>query len=261
MDTRRNQRLARTPAARPPARRVSRHESTSINMTADEQEDVLHEEHQALRDQLLHRVDIGCHAGDDPAGLLGLEVVERERHHVREQAVAHGAQKALADARDVDDREPAEQETRDGEAEIHDDREVQGTGITLTDAVVDAVLHQERSGRQGGGLQQEHERRAHDRDPLRLQHREQALEDPSASATQRLLGNASLQKPPIRASTGSVSSAQVGWRCLHPCFSTSAQNFAVPADASSPLVGSAITLPPSINTTRSARAIVACRGR
>ena len=64
---------------------------------ADEHERVLHEQHEALRDQLLHRVDVGGHARDDLAGLLGLEVVEREAHHVTEQPVAQVAEEPLAD--------------------------------------------------------------------------------------------------------------------------------------------------------------------
>ena len=71
-DTRRNQRLAKntggTITSTPSA---SCHDSTRITIDrADEQEDVLHEEHEALRDQLLQRVDVGGHARDEPARLL-----------------------------------------------------------------------------------------------------------------------------------------------------------------------------------------------
>ena len=85
---------------------------------ADEHERVLHEQHEALRDELLHRVDVGGHAGDDLARLLGLEVVEREAHHVPEQPVAQLAEEPFTDARDEDDRDPPEDEAREREDEV-----------------------------------------------------------------------------------------------------------------------------------------------
>ena len=100
---------------------------------ADEQEDVLDEQHEALRDQLLHRVDVGGHAGDDPAGLLGLEVVERQRHEVAEQPVAHAAQEALADPRDEDDR-------RTGRARRPEQRHARGRRSTAWFSAAGVVL-------------------------------------------------------------------------------------------------------------------------
>ena len=99
--------------------------------------------------ELLHRVDVGGHARDDPAGLLGLEVVERERHQVPEQPVAQVAQEALTDPRDEDDREPAEHEAERTRATRYThDREVRARrASSLADAVVDAVPHQQRAGR------------------------------------------------------------------------------------------------------------------
>ena len=109
-ETRRNQRLAKntggTMTSTPSA---SCHDiRDDHDHRAGEQEDVLHEQHETLRDQLLHRVDVGRHAGDDLAGLLPLEEVERQRHQVVEQPLAQLAQERLADRGDEQDREPAE---------------------------------------------------------------------------------------------------------------------------------------------------------
>ena len=92
-------------------RQLPRHDDHYYN-GADEQEDVLHEQHEALRDQLLQRVDVGRHAGDDASRLLRLEVVERQRHHVAEEPVTQVAQEALADARDEHYRRLAEHEAQ-----------------------------------------------------------------------------------------------------------------------------------------------------
>ncbi len=120
---------------------------------ADEHERVLHEQHESLRDQLLHRVDVGGHAGDDPARLLGLEEVERQAHHVTEEAVAEIAQEALADARDEDDRDAPEHESGEGDGQVGEHRVVERGRAAVRvvragQARVDAVLHEQRPGEQ-----------------------------------------------------------------------------------------------------------------
>ena len=90
---------------------ASCHDISTITIDrAAEQEDVLHEQHEALRDQLLHRVDVGGHAGDDLARLLAFEEVERQRHQVVEEPLAQLAQERLADPCDEQDREAAEED-------------------------------------------------------------------------------------------------------------------------------------------------------
>jgi hypothetical protein len=51
---------------------------------AGEQQAVLHEHDQAHLHELLERLDVGGHAGDELAGLLALEEVHPQRHQVPE---------------------------------------------------------------------------------------------------------------------------------------------------------------------------------
>ena len=98
---------------------------------AHEQEDVLDEQHQALRDELLHRVDVGGHARHDLARVLPLEEVERERHQVIEQALAQLAQERLADPRDQQDRQATEEDGRERHEQVEHDRDVQRPRVVV----------------------------------------------------------------------------------------------------------------------------------
>ena len=92
--------------------------------------------------------------GDDPARLLAFEEVERQRHQVVEQSLAQLAQERLADARDEQDREPAEEQRRRtpsrGRARPRGSAQ---PASSLAHAVVDAVAARARAREQRADLQ------------------------------------------------------------------------------------------------------------
>ena len=71
---------------------------------AEEEQDVLGEPEDADLDELLERVDVRGHARHEHAGLLTLEEVEPERHHVVEHPLAEVLEERLADPRQLPHR-------------------------------------------------------------------------------------------------------------------------------------------------------------
>src|SRR5262249_55007720 len=96
---------------------------------AHEQQTVLDEHDEAHLDDLLHRVHIRGHAGDELAGFLALEEVHAERHQVSEHTRAEVPQERLTDAGDHLDHGPAEEQARDRRKEIEQRREVECAGV------------------------------------------------------------------------------------------------------------------------------------
>ena len=96
---------------------------------ADEDQEVLDEHHEPGADELLQRVDVGGHARHEPAGLLPVEEVERERRDVAEHLLAQRAEEPLAGPAHQPDHPAAEHEAEDRDDEVRDRGAVQRGGV------------------------------------------------------------------------------------------------------------------------------------
>ena len=235
---------------------------------ADEQEDVLDEQHEALRDELLHRVDVGGHARHDPAGLLGLEVVERQRHQVIEQAVAQLAQERLADARDEQDRQAAEEEAANAMNEVEHDREVQRARRRGRESPW-SMPYRTSAGPASSvpDLRDQHDHDEGDLPPVRPQHPQQPAQHPlaprRATASRRGRRRPSARRlsrpPPPPPLTPATRLRPRSRRPARPRRARAPRGTRALVASSPSCVPSATTRPSSSSTTRSASAIVAGR--
>ena len=123
-----------------------------------------HERDQAVGDQVAHGVDVGGHAGDQPARPLALVVVEREGLEVAEELGPDGEQHPLADPGHRLDLEPAGQELDPGQDQVGQGDPVDDGQVAGHDALVDGHLDQVRHGQGGPGLD-EHGRRGQRHQP------------------------------------------------------------------------------------------------
>src|SRR5205814_2010757 len=138
------------------------------------------------------------------------------------------------------------------EREVHDHRAVQRRAVLLADAFVDAVSNERGPGEQGGGLEQQHQHRARDRELLRAQHAKEAAQDLARLvARQRFLGDG---VAPKAAHYGTTSLSTASSSCARCSSSTAARastsRYSALNSSKPSCVPSAITLPPSSSTTR-----------
>ncbi len=118
---------------------------------ADEDQRVLDERRDAVRDQLVEGVDVVGQAADDHAGAVPLVVAERQALEVLEELVAEVGEDPLArPAREVGLRRARCEVGEAGDHEEGDD-DGQGVEVALPDAVVQRHLRQERRDEGGQG--------------------------------------------------------------------------------------------------------------
>ena len=117
---------------------------------ADQDEDVHDEHREALRHELLERVDVGGHARDERTGAVTVVEVQGEMHQMLEHALAEIAEESLTDAGDAQDGEPAEHVLQRDDAQEDDDRAVERRLVARDDTVVDPVAHDRGPGERRG---------------------------------------------------------------------------------------------------------------
>ena len=111
---------------------------------AHEQQEVLHEARDAVRDERVERLDVVRDPAHDGAGAIALEVPEGEPLQVREDEIAEIGERALPHpAREVGlQRREHERQHAGGGKRDHDPRE--GVEVSGTDTVVDRELGEVR---------------------------------------------------------------------------------------------------------------------
>ncbi len=125
-----------------------------------ERQDVADERREALREHVGERIDVVRDARDDPARALLREVALRERREVLEEVLAQPQDDQLAELRQAEDEERADEPGRRVGADVDRDVEIEPPGVLGADAVVDRVADEQpaadlhRRGERGGQRQQ-----------------------------------------------------------------------------------------------------------
>ncbi len=113
---------------------------------ADEAEDVDERGDEAGLQQLRERVDVGGHAGHDSARHLAVVVVERESLQVGEDPDAQREQQSFGGATGVPRVDPGHEPVDERRGEEQRRRRPQRALGVLLHALVETLLHEERSG-------------------------------------------------------------------------------------------------------------------
>ena len=111
---------------------------------SDEDERVLHEARDAVRDELVERLDVVRDPADDCAGPVPLVVAERQALQVAEELDPEIGERPLADPAGEVGLSTRQDEGRDARRDEGDDDERERVEIAGLDAVVDGELRQIR---------------------------------------------------------------------------------------------------------------------
>jgi hypothetical protein len=132
----------------------------------------------SLLDQLLERVDVRRHPGDQPSGLLLVEERHRHAEDVAEHPVAEVAQELLADARDEEDLRARQHQRGERDERVTDRGAVEWSRLARLEPVIDAVAHDGGAGDRGGREPDHHQRGDEDLGAIRAQQAEGAPKNP-----------------------------------------------------------------------------------
>ncbi len=151
---------------------------------AHQQQRVLDQACDAVRHELVERLDVVRDPADDYAGSVALVEPERQALEVREEPVAQVGEDALADPARQVRVHPREQEGRDRRQEEEPDDQGQPAEVELVDALVDRELGE--VGRQERDERVEEERRERERRPPLVRQRQPGQQaEPSPGSAPR----------------------------------------------------------------------------
>ena len=118
---------------------------------AREREHVADERREPLGEHVGERVDVVRDARDDPARALLREVAQRERREVPEEVLAQAQHDQLAELREAQDQERADEPGGGVDADVDRDVEIEARGVVRADAVVDRVADEQPAADLHGG--------------------------------------------------------------------------------------------------------------